>query len=90
MRSRIIALDTKYGKHNPDLEKIQQAQDAYSFKEGQRAAVATLKNYGVSITNEGILIPYNDEWDYLYDTPRRVLLCGNDRGKSAIELWNVL
>ncbi len=30
--SRIIALDTKYGKRNPDLEKIQQAQDEYTAR----------------------------------------------------------
>ena len=32
---RILALDMRYGKRNPDLEKIQLAQDKASFKAGK-------------------------------------------------------
>ena len=46
-----------------------------------------LKNYGITLTSEGILVPYADEWDYLYNTPRRILLRGNDEGEAAKEMW---
>lgn len=64
------------------------AESIYALKDAEiREIIDTLKNYGISITNEGILAPYSDEWDYLYDTPRRVLLRGNDKGESARKLW---
>ena len=66
-----------------DWTTVMKAQDTKTLKE----VIYTLKNYGISITNEGILVPYSDEWDYLYDTPRRVLLKGNDKGESCLKLW---
>jgi len=57
------------------------------YQKALKEVIDTLKNYGISITNEGILVPYSDEWDYLYDTPRRVLLKGNDKGESCLKLW---
>ncbi|KKN37009.1 hypothetical protein LCGC14_0767690 [marine sediment metagenome] len=58
------------------------------MQETLKMVITVLKKYRISITNEGILIPYNDEWDYLYDCPRSVLLRGNDKSKSAVDLYN--
>lgn len=71
------------------------AHEALKLSDASRQATLRevgeiLKNYGISITNEGILVPYNDEWDSLYDTPRRMLLRGNDKGESARLLFESL
>ena len=58
--------------------------------EARKEAIDMLKNYGISITNEGILVPYSDEWDYLHDGPRRVLLRGNDKGEACNKFWQTL
>jgi len=60
------------------------------IEEAKREIIDMLKNYGVSITNEGVLVPRSDEWDYLHDTPRRTLLRGNDKGESCKKIWQTL
>lgn len=80
--SDYLVMFTEGGEANAVADAIEQAT--------LRCVVDTLTNYGVSITNEGVLVPYSDEWDYLYDTPRRTLLRGNDQGESCNKLWQAL
>lgn len=79
-------------KANPDrvfaqlFKYIHEEEFKAGEEQSRKEIIDTLKNYGISITNEGISVPCTDEWEYLYDTPRRVLLRGNDRGESAKNL----
>ena len=88
--SDYLLMFTEGGESSAISFAIAEAQRDDTFRDTLRGVVEILKNYGISITNKGILAPYSDEWDYLHAGPRRVLLRGNDKGKSAIELWDLL
>ena len=77
-----LLMFTEGGESNAVAGAIEKATLEY--------VIDMLKNYGVSITNEGVLVPRSDEWDYLYDTPRRTLLRGDDKGNACRELWQAI
>lgn len=88
--SDYLLMFTEGGESSAVGYAIAEAQRDDTFWETLKMLIEVLKNYGISITNEGILAPYSDEWDYLYDTPRRVLLKGNDKAESAKSLWEAI
>ena len=85
-------IEDTFDNHYNQLNREAQLAKAIPLISAQarKEAIDMLKNYGISITDEGILVPFSDEWDYLHDGPRRVLLRGNDKGEACKKFWQTL